>query len=100
MNVGSTLFPVNMKVRQVLNDVEVVVACSLQVRKARSSHPAVAVTIVSLGKALKFHIASSLSLMAMDSIRNEVSRVINLSCKNLFSNRANINLYKLNDVAD
>ena len=56
-------------------------------------HVAVAVTIVPLCKAFKFHIASSLSLVAMDSIRNEVSRVINISCKNLFRNRAKINKY-------
>ena len=52
---------------------------SFQVRKVRSSSPTGAVTIVPLGKAFKFHIASSLSLVAMDSIRNEVSRVIYIS---------------------
>ena len=55
----------------------------------------VAVTSVPLSEAFKFHIASSLSRVAMDSIKNEASRVLNKKCKNLFRNRAKINLFNL-----
>jgi len=45
----------------------------------------VTVTIVPLGKAFNFHIATSFSHVAIDFMRNEVSRVINIMLQELVS---------------
>lgn len=69
------------------------VAHSLQVW-GWSSCPAVASTIVPLGKAVKIH-SASFAFMAMVSIRNVISRVINLQFT-IVKTKGNSNLYKFN----
>lgn len=69
-------------------------ARSLRVRNARSSHRTVAVTSVPYA-GHRGSTLSSLSIVAMGSVGDEVSRVIGVGSGDLFRTRGGVGLYKL-----